>query len=353
MQAPRSRLLLSCGESILAVAESAYRRVETMSCPVGCLARGFSHVAAPVLRPLRLRLRCLSALSFVDRQLVVAQDVAAVLLPRAERVLRKVDDLVLLVESLPVRFDGAVDGLEALVAGVRSGVAGFGFAPVKQCRVDEGGDVFRDIRCDEEAGGAADQDVEKICEDVAPEAGILGVVTVDDGSGARDGVRTIGVAYAEKITGETRCNEEMAHSGTGDDYFRPSSEETGRDDDDAAQGADREATHPEAAKQEVGSDESEGEGDPMKFEASGAEQRAEGVRVKQDGRSRSMEVVEAHAAEIMQAMQSRETEKAESQQAASPEAGTSETGETSGKESSNKDGNLLDLFDEAWQHKLA
>ncbi|KAG8065122.1 hypothetical protein GUJ93_ZPchr0004g39298 [Zizania palustris] len=55
MQTPRSRLLLSCGEFILAMARSAYQRVETMRCPVGCVARGVSRVATPILSPLQLR----------------------------------------------------------------------------------------------------------------------------------------------------------------------------------------------------------------------------------------------------------------------------------------------------------
>ncbi|KAL6652436.1 hypothetical protein ACP70R_011361 [Stipagrostis hirtigluma subsp. patula] len=169
-QAPRSRLLLSCGESMLAVAESAYRRVEALSCPVGCLARGVSLVAAPILSPLRLRRRCLSALSFVDRQLAVAQDVAA---------------------SLPVRFDG----IEALVAGVTEGLA-----PAKRLRgrAHEGGDAFSDMF----------KAVENIFEgvSVAPEAASLEVVTVH-GEG-RDAAT--GITSTDKITGETRCSEEPA-----------------------------------------------------------------------------------------------------------------------------------------------
>lgn len=46
------------------------------------------------------------------------------LFPHAERVFRKVDELVLLMESLPVRFDDAIDGLKVFVAGVKSSVRG-------------------------------------------------------------------------------------------------------------------------------------------------------------------------------------------------------------------------------------
>ncbi|OEL31456.1 hypothetical protein BAE44_0007528 [Dichanthelium oligosanthes] len=94
----------------------------------GVPGQGASRVAGPVLRPLRPR--CLSALSFADRQLAAAQGVAAALCPRAERVLGKVDGFVRFVQSLPARFDG----LEALVAGVRGGVAA-GLAPARRaCR---------------------------------------------------------------------------------------------------------------------------------------------------------------------------------------------------------------------------
>ena len=43
-------------------------------------------------------------LVFTDRQLLVVQDIAAVLFPATERVLGRADDLVLLVESLPAKL---------------------------------------------------------------------------------------------------------------------------------------------------------------------------------------------------------------------------------------------------------
>uniref|UniRef100_A0A0E0DFV3 Uncharacterized protein n=1 Tax=Oryza meridionalis TaxID=40149 RepID=A0A0E0DFV3_9ORYZ len=198
MQTPRARLLCSCGESILAMARGAYGRVEAMRCPVGCVARGASRAAAPVLSPLRLR--CLSALAFADRQLLVVQDVAAVLFPAAERVLgRGADDLVLLVESLPARLDGAIDALEALVAGVvKTGAAGLLLVLPKRCRryrADEddddgvGGAVFRDIWCDEKEGAslhrsAMEEEVRRHSDDVArKELESLEVVTADGGGG--------------------------------------------------------------------------------------------------------------------------------------------------------------------------
>uniref|UniRef100_A0A0E0H2W3 Uncharacterized protein n=1 Tax=Oryza nivara TaxID=4536 RepID=A0A0E0H2W3_ORYNI len=192
MQTPRARLLRSCGESILAMARGAYRRVEAMRCPVGCVARGASRAAAPVLSPLQLR--CLSALAFADRQLLVVQDVAAVLFPAAERVLgRGADDLVLLVESLPARLDGAIDALEALLAGA----AGLFVLP-KRCRryrahEDDddgvGGAVFRDIWCDEKEAAslhrsAMEEEARRHSDDVArKELESLEVVTADDGGG--------------------------------------------------------------------------------------------------------------------------------------------------------------------------
>uniref|UniRef100_A0A0E0KSI3 Uncharacterized protein n=1 Tax=Oryza punctata TaxID=4537 RepID=A0A0E0KSI3_ORYPU len=183
MQTPRARLLHSCGESILAMARGAYQRVEAMRCPVGCVARGVSRAAAPVLSPLRLT--CLSALAFADRQLLVVQDVAAVLFPATERVLGRADDLVLLVESLPARLDGAIDVLEALVAGVvKTGAAGLFVLPKRRRRYradeDDGGAVFRDIWCDEKEGASLHRAME---EKVRKNLESLEVVTANDGGG--------------------------------------------------------------------------------------------------------------------------------------------------------------------------
>lgn len=303
------------------------------------MARGVSHMAAPILSPLQLR--CLLALSFVDRQFIVVQDVTAVLFPRAERVFRKVDELVLLMESLPVRFDGAVDGLEVFVAGVKSGVRGL--VPKRCCRAD----VFRDIRCDEEEGAlhrAVADDVramEKRCEDVTRKVESVEVVTVDGGGGDDGGTgdrrRTTGVGSAEKIIGDTEHDEKIDH--------------------DAVQGAYEKATRPETEEQEVScantartlKGESQGDANPMKSDAaSGGEECAEVL--KRDGGA--VEVVETHTAEIMEAMQS--TEIVETQEAASREGGSSEREEVMSMSSrQSKQDALLDLFDETWQQKLA
>uniref|UniRef100_A0A0D9W6V6 PABP n=1 Tax=Leersia perrieri TaxID=77586 RepID=A0A0D9W6V6_9ORYZ len=176
MQTPRARLLHSCGESILSMARNAYRRVEAMRCPVGCVARGVSRAAAPVLGPLRRR--CLAALAFADRQLLVVQDVAGVLFPHAERVLGKADDVVLLVESLPARLDGAFDGLEALVAGVvkSRGAAGLFVFPKQHRRYRADDDIW----CDDEDGASLHRAIEqKARKNVARKLESLEVVTAD------------------------------------------------------------------------------------------------------------------------------------------------------------------------------
>ncbi|XP_015692349.2 uncharacterized protein LOC107304147 [Oryza brachyantha] len=179
MQTPRARLLLSCGESVVAMGRKAYQRVEAMPCPVGCVARGVSRAAAPVLSPLRLR--WFSALAFVDRQLLVVQDVATVLFPATERVLGKADGLVLLVESLPARLDGAIDGLEALVAGVKSGAGGLFVLPKRRYR-------YRADEDDEEEGASLHRSMEKTArknsDDVArKKLESLELFTADSGAG--------------------------------------------------------------------------------------------------------------------------------------------------------------------------
>ncbi|KAL5215101.1 hypothetical protein ABZP36_004253 [Zizania latifolia] len=292
MQTPRSRLLLSCGESIQAMARSAYQRVETMRCPVGCVARGVSRVATPILSPLQLR--CFSALSFVDRQLLVVQDVATVLFPCSERVFSKADDLVLLVESLPARFDGAIDGLEALVAGVKSGAAGARlFVPPKRRRrrrrraeeEDGSGCVFRGIWCDAEEGAslhlAMAGEVEKNCSDVARKFESLDVATAGGGG---------------RITGDTVHSEGEASSA-------------------------------------------------KRGNTSGGEECA----------GEDVQGVEANAAEIVETMQGTEIAKADTLEAAAREGGSSESEEATaiamGGRASREDA-LLDLFDAAWQQKL-
>ncbi|KAG8065123.1 hypothetical protein GUJ93_ZPchr0004g39756 [Zizania palustris] len=76
--------------------------------------------------------------------------------PGPSFILGKANDIVLLVESLPARFDGAIDGLVALFAGVMSGAAGAElFVPPKHRRrraeeEDIGDCVFRGIWCDAE-----------------------------------------------------------------------------------------------------------------------------------------------------------------------------------------------------------
>uniref|UniRef100_K3YCC6 Uncharacterized protein n=1 Tax=Setaria italica TaxID=4555 RepID=K3YCC6_SETIT len=203
---------------------------------------------------------------------------AAALFQRAERVLGRVDGFVLLVESLPARFDGAADGLEALVSG---GVA----AGSLRRR-------GRAVRQQREAGGAAHRDVEK--------------------------VGTRGRVFGNGKHG--RCHGGGGRGHAGSDRFRPSIDETGHDDG-AAQARAWKRRVPR--QRSLALTRATEKGDQMNFYAPGAGQRDDGVRVEQDGRS--MEAFEAaDAAETMEAVQVQSTGlvKVESQQVASSDAGS-------------------------------
>ncbi|CAL9078297.1 unnamed protein product [Musa textilis] len=115
MNGGRPRLLHRSGTSFVSIARKSCRRIEDLDGYVGLLARLVAFMAGPFVRPVERR--WLSWLSFLDRIILTTEKILAFIFPRLEPVFTKIDELAPLVDSLPEKFDGAIDQLLLVMSG--------------------------------------------------------------------------------------------------------------------------------------------------------------------------------------------------------------------------------------------
>lgn len=112
----RRRPLQTCGVSMLAISHIAYMKLEGVNGPVGSVAKRMAALATPAC-PFVYAVQChwLALLSFVDDHILAIEDKVDVLLPGSAHVFDKFDELLRLAETLPGRFDDAIDKLPSVI----------------------------------------------------------------------------------------------------------------------------------------------------------------------------------------------------------------------------------------------
>ena len=112
----RQRPLHACGVSIIAIADIAYGKTQDINGPLGSYLRRVAKLAK-FATPLIYAMRCqwLAILSFMDDHIIAAEKMAEKVFPLSTYVFDKVDELVLVIASMPEKFDGAVNKFPAMI----------------------------------------------------------------------------------------------------------------------------------------------------------------------------------------------------------------------------------------------
>ncbi|KAK4283479.1 hypothetical protein QN277_000425 [Acacia crassicarpa] len=110
------RPLHAFGVSIIAMADIAYRKALEFDGPLGSTGRiiaNLAEAANPIIYPVQ----CiwLAILSFLDDQFLVVQKITETLFPPSSHFFVKNDDLVLVIMSLPKKFDDALNKLPEII----------------------------------------------------------------------------------------------------------------------------------------------------------------------------------------------------------------------------------------------
>ncbi|XP_054788085.1 uncharacterized protein LOC129297200 isoform X2 [Prosopis cineraria] len=111
-----NRPLHASGVSILAMADIAYRKTLEFDGPLGSTWRRIANLAEPA-NPIIYAVQCewLAILSFLDDQFLVVQKIIETMFPPSSHLFVKNDDLVLVIMSLPEKFDDALTKLPEII----------------------------------------------------------------------------------------------------------------------------------------------------------------------------------------------------------------------------------------------
>ncbi|XP_057422188.1 uncharacterized protein LOC130716033 [Lotus japonicus] len=112
----RQRPLHACGVSILAIADLALVKIQHINGPLGSPLRKIVNLAK-FFTPLiyALQYQWLAILSFIDNRILSAEKIAEKLFPPSTHAFDKVDEVVLVIVSLPEKFDYAVTKFPAII----------------------------------------------------------------------------------------------------------------------------------------------------------------------------------------------------------------------------------------------
>jgi len=115
----RRRPLHACGVSFMEITRKAYREAKEINGPLGLVTKKLIRLASfASLLECVLRYECyfLAILSFVDDHIILALERKAEgIFPPSRYVFNKVDKLVQIVETLPAKFDSAVNKFPILI----------------------------------------------------------------------------------------------------------------------------------------------------------------------------------------------------------------------------------------------
>ncbi|WOL03651.1 hypothetical protein Cni_G12371 [Canna indica] len=103
----RPRILHRSATSLASITRKAYRRIEELEGYTGSLARVVAFMATPFVRPVEQQ--WLYWLSFIDSIILTAEKMLMSIFPALEPLFTKIDELAPLADSLPDKFDKAID----------------------------------------------------------------------------------------------------------------------------------------------------------------------------------------------------------------------------------------------------
>ncbi|KAF3431075.1 hypothetical protein FNV43_RR25805 [Rhamnella rubrinervis] len=112
----RRRPLHTCGVSILAVAHRAYAAAQDLNGPLGSMAKRMDKIvtlASPIVHVMQFQ--CLAVLCFADDHILVVENMIERHFPPSKSVFDKIDDLVRVTETLPAKFDYAVNRFPTII----------------------------------------------------------------------------------------------------------------------------------------------------------------------------------------------------------------------------------------------
>ncbi|KAI3983692.1 hypothetical protein MKX01_001096 [Papaver californicum] len=105
--------LHTSGNAMVTTAYKAYKRAELLPNPIGTTARKLGRVVKPTVSIMRNH--WLAILSYADDQILYAENAIENVFPPSSYIFNKIDTLVHVSKTLPVRFDNAADKLPAII----------------------------------------------------------------------------------------------------------------------------------------------------------------------------------------------------------------------------------------------
>ncbi|KAE9610510.1 hypothetical protein Lalb_Chr07g0187361 [Lupinus albus] len=102
--------LHACGVSILTIVDTIFSKTQNINEPFGSTLRRVTNLAK-IFTPLivAIQYQWLAILSFIDDHILEAEKLTEKLFPPSTYLFDKVDELVLMIMSLPQKFDGAIN----------------------------------------------------------------------------------------------------------------------------------------------------------------------------------------------------------------------------------------------------
>ncbi|CAK8578384.1 unnamed protein product [Lathyrus sativus] len=106
----RQRPLHACGVSILTIGDIAIGKTQSINGPLGSTFRNMAKLAK-FITPLifTIQYQWLTILAFIDDRILAAENITQKLFPPSRYVFDKIDEIVLMILSLPDKFDGALN----------------------------------------------------------------------------------------------------------------------------------------------------------------------------------------------------------------------------------------------------
>ncbi|KAJ7945530.1 DNA ligase [Quillaja saponaria] len=112
----RHRPLHTCGFSILTIAYSTFTKTQDLNGPFGSTCRKIGRIAqfaSPYVYTLQYQ--WLAILSFVDDEILAAENKIEKIIPPSTHVFNKIEELVQVIEYLPKKFDDALNKFPSII----------------------------------------------------------------------------------------------------------------------------------------------------------------------------------------------------------------------------------------------
>ncbi|KAK7359398.1 hypothetical protein VNO77_01356 [Canavalia gladiata] len=108
--------LQACGVTILAIVEISLGKTQDINGPLGSILRRMGKLvkfATPFIYTLEYQL--LTMLSFIDHRILAIEKITENLFPPSRHVFNKIDEIAVVIMTLPEKFDGAVNTFPTMI----------------------------------------------------------------------------------------------------------------------------------------------------------------------------------------------------------------------------------------------